>query len=169
MTVHSAGILLFKFTKGAWRVMLVHPGGPFWTKKDLGAWSIPKGLFEKDENPLDAAKREFKEETGFDVDGHFIDLGEIRQPGNKIVHVWGLKQDLDVNKIESNTFTLEWPKGSGNVKEYPEIDKGEWFPLVQARGKILKAQAAFLDRLVKRIEGLPRQAGEPPTRLFELQ
>jgi len=157
MSVHSAGILLFRFNKNKLEVFLVHPGGPFWAKKDEGAWSIPKGLFEDGEDPLDATKREFKEETGFEVDGDFIELGELKQPGKKTIHAWALEKDLDVTKIASNTFTLEWPKNSGIVKEYPEIDRGEWFGLDQARKKIAKGQAAFLDRLIEKIGYIPKR------------
>lgn len=128
--------------------MLVHPGGPFWAKKDYGVWSIPKGLPEEHENPLDTAKREFKEEKGFEVDGKFIDLGELNQSSKKIVHVWALEKDLDVASVVSNTFTLEWPKNSGKVKEYPEVDKAGWFDLELAKKKIRKEQIGFIDRLV---------------------
>lgn len=159
MSVHSGGILLFKYIDGRLQVMLVHPGGPFWAKKDEGAWSISKGLFEENEVALEAAKREFKEETGFDVDGEFIELGEIKQPSKKIVHAWALERDADVTKIESNTFTLEWPKNSGNVKEYPEIDKGEWFDIDEAKRKILKGQVEFIDRLRERLKYVPPQGG----------
>lgn len=148
---HSAGILLFRYRESRLQVMLAHPGGPFWAKKDKGAWSLPKGLFEEDEKPLEAARREFKEETGFDVDGTFIELGELRQPSGKIVHAWALEKDLDVTKVKSNTFTLEWPKGSGNVRAFPEIDRAQWFDLEEARLKILKGQAGFLDALVQQM------------------
>jgi predicted NUDIX family NTP pyrophosphohydrolase len=147
MSKHSAGILLFRFKNKKLEVMLVHPGGPFFAKKDYGAWSIPKGLFEEHENPLDAAKREFKEETGFEVDGEFIELGELKQPSKKIVYVWALEKDLDAKNIVSNTFKLEWPKNSGIVQEYPEIDKADWFDIEQAKKKILEGQRAFIDRL----------------------
>ncbi|HXG31140.1 MAG TPA: NUDIX domain-containing protein [Thermodesulfobacteriota bacterium] len=160
MGLRSAGILLFRFKGGRLEVFLVHPGGPFWAKKDEGAWSIPKGLFEDGEDPLDAAKREFREETGFDVDGEFIELGELRQPGRKTIHVWALEGDLDVTRIVSNTFTLEWPKKSGIVREYPEIDRGGWFGLDEARRKIAKGQAAFLDRLIEKIGYISK--GENP-------
>jgi predicted NUDIX family NTP pyrophosphohydrolase len=152
MSVHSGGILLFKFVDGGLRVVLVHPGGPFWAKKDAGAWSIPKGIIEESEAGLDAARREFKEETGFDVDGDFIELGQLKQLGGKIVHAWALESELDVKNIRSNTFRLQWPKNSGSVKEYPEIDKAEWFDVDQAKKKILKGQAQFIDRLVEKLE-----------------
>jgi predicted NUDIX family NTP pyrophosphohydrolase len=148
MAVNSAGILLFRFKNEKLEVMLVHPGGPFWAKKDDGSWSIPKGLFEENENPLEAAKREFQEETGFDIEGEFMDLGKIRQPSRKIIQAWALEKDLDVSKMRSNTFTLEWPKNSGKVKEYPEADKADWFDIEQAQVKIIKGQAGFLERLV---------------------
>ena len=148
MAVKSAGILLYRFKEGKLQVMLVHPGGPFWKKKDRGAWSIPKGICESGEATIDAAKREFKEETGFDVDGEFIDLGEIRQPSGKIVHVWAVEGDLDTKKIRSNTFQLEWPKGSGKIREFPEVDRGEWFDIEVAMEKITKGQKGFLERLL---------------------
>jgi predicted NUDIX family NTP pyrophosphohydrolase len=150
MSVHSGGILLFRYVEGELRVMLVHPGGPFWTKKDEGAWSIPKGIIEENEEALQAARREFKEETGFGVVGDFIELGTLKQPSGKIVHAWALESELDVKDVRSNTFKLEWPKNSGNVKEYPEIDKAQWFDVNQAKKKILKGQAEFIDRLIEK-------------------
>ena len=148
MAVHSAGILLFRHKNNKLEVMLVHPGGPFWARKDEGAWSIPKGILDENENPLDAAKREFNEETGLEADGAFIELGEVKQPSGKIVHAWALEKDLDVTEIDSNSFTIEWPKNSGKMREYPEIDRAGWFSLDEARTKILKGQVALLDRLV---------------------
>jgi predicted NUDIX family NTP pyrophosphohydrolase len=148
MAVNSAGILLFRFKNEKLEVLLVHPGGPFWTKKDNGAWSIPKGLTEENENLLDAAKREFKEETGIEAEGEFIDLGKLKQPSKKIIHAWALEKDLDESKIRSNTFTLEWPRNSRNVKDYPEIDKAGWFDIEQAKAKIIKGQKGFLEKLV---------------------
>lgn len=151
MSVHSAGILLFRFKDDKLEVMLVHPGGPFWARKDQGAWSIPKGLFDDTENALHAAKREFNEETGLEADGAFVELGEVKQPGGKIVHAWALEKDLDVTEIKSNSFTMEWPKNSGKMREYPEIDKAGWFGLDEARTKLLEGQVAFLDRLANAI------------------
>jgi predicted NUDIX family NTP pyrophosphohydrolase len=148
MAVNSAGILLYRFKNEKLEVMLVHPGGPYWAKKDNAAWSIPKGLFEENENPLEAAKREFKEETGLEVQGEFIELGKLKQPSRKIVQVWALDKDLDESKIRSNTFTLEWPKNSGIIKEFPEIDKAGWFDIEQAKTKITKGQLGFLEKLV---------------------
>jgi predicted NUDIX family NTP pyrophosphohydrolase len=152
MVVHSYGILLFQRTDGGLRVMLVHPGGPFWAGKDDGAWSIPKGLPEQGETALQTARREFREETGFEVEGTFIPLGKLKQPGGKIIHAWALEQDLDVTRIHSNTFSLEWPRHSGTVREYPEIDDGGWFSLDEARRKITAGQAGFLDRLLEHLQ-----------------
>jgi len=154
MPVLSAGILVYRFRNKRLEVFLVHPGGPFWKGKDRNAWSIPKGICEEGEDVLEAAKREFKEETGFEIDGDFIDLGQIRQSSGKIVHAFAIEGDIDPKKIKSNTFKLEWPKGSGNIKEYPEIDRGEWFTLDKAKEKITKGQKAFLDRLLEKLSDL---------------
>ena len=163
MSTPSAGILLFRYQNSKLEVMLVHPGGPFWAKKDDGAWSIPKGLFAEGEKPLEAAKREFKEETGFDIDGEFIELGELKQPSGKIVQAWAFEKDLDVTKIESNTFELEWPMNSGTIRKYPEIDKGQWFGISPAKKKILKGQVGFIDVLLKKLNYSPTpDEGESP-------
>jgi predicted NUDIX family NTP pyrophosphohydrolase len=131
-------------------VLLVHPGGPFWARRDAGAWSIPKGEYSDGEDPLDAARREFAEELGSRApDGDPADLGEIRQKSGKVVHGWALAGDLDADAIQSNTFTLEWPPRSGRMREFPEVDRAEWFELERAREKINPAQAAFLDRLAE--------------------
>lgn len=151
MTVHSCGILLYRHSRGRLEVMLVHPGGPFWAGKDAGAWSIPKGLPHADEAALDAARREFHEETGFTADGAFLELGDLHQPSGKIIHAWALEGDLDVNRIRSNTCSLEWPRGSGRHLEIPEIDAGGWFTLDAARHRITAGQAEFLDRLCARL------------------
>jgi predicted NUDIX family NTP pyrophosphohydrolase len=151
MSARSAGILAYRFDNDRLQVMLVHPGGPFWAKKDEGAWSVPKGLYEKNEEPLKAALREFQEETGFTAEGPFLELGELKQPGGKIITAWAAEGDFDPSKLKSNTFTLEWPKNSGYVKEYPEIDKAEWLTIEAAHEKILKGQRAFLDRLIQKI------------------
>jgi predicted NUDIX family NTP pyrophosphohydrolase len=147
MSQRSAGILLYRYDSDNLSVLLVHPGGPFWENKDTGAWSIPKGLYATDEDPLSAAKREFQEETGFAVEGDFLDLGELKQPSGKIVHAWALAGDLDVSKLISNTFELEWPRHSGRKQVFPEVDKGAWFGLETAKQKISPGQAPFLDRL----------------------
>lgn len=151
MSVRSAGILLYRFNEVNLLVMLVHPGGPFWAKKDNGAWSIPKGIHGEGEIALEAAKREFKEETGQTLDGEFIDLGEVKQPSRKIVHAWAVEHDFDTSKIISNTFSLEWPPKSGINREYPEVDRGQWFAVQEAREKILKGQLEFIDRLIEKI------------------
>ena len=128
-------------------VLLAHPGGPFWKNKDDGAWSIPKGEYADNEDPLAAAKREFAEETGLTAAGNFIPLGEVRQPGGKVVTAWALEGDFDTADLRSNTFSMPWPPRSEKLQEFPEIDRAEWFPLEAARRKILKGQAELLDRL----------------------
>jgi predicted NUDIX family NTP pyrophosphohydrolase len=130
-------------------VLLVHPGGPIWAKRDAGAWSIPKGEPEAGEDPLTAARREFAEELGRSVDGTFIPLTRVRQPGGKIVHAWALEADFDASSITSNTFSMEWPPRSGRHQAFPEIDRAEWFPLDVARQKILAGQAPLLDELMR--------------------
>jgi predicted NUDIX family NTP pyrophosphohydrolase len=147
MARHSAGILLYRFRGKVLEVFLVHPGGPFWAKKDLGSWSIPKGEF-RDEDPLTAAKREFTEETGLKLDGEFIPLGTIKQPSGKVIHAWALEGDCNASKIKSNTFSLEWPPRSGKYQEFPEVDKAGWFSINDARKKIIKGQRDFIERLL---------------------
>jgi predicted NUDIX family NTP pyrophosphohydrolase len=150
----SAGILLHRDAGGGIEVLLVHPGGPFWARRDAGVWSIPKGEYSDGEDPLDAARREFAEELGSRApDGDPADLGEIRQKSGKVVHGWALAGDLDPVTIQSNTFTLEWPPRSGRMTEFPEVDRAEWFGLDRAREKINPAQAAFLDRLAEAATG----------------
>ena len=143
----SAGILLYRNTKGTLEVMLVHPGGPLWKNKDLGAWSIPKGEFVPGQNPLKTAKREFKEETGGTIKGEFKELVPVRQAGGKLVYAFAVEGDFDVAKLISNTFPMEWPPKSGRIEKIPEVDRGEWFDLVTARTKINSAQSAFIDQL----------------------
>ena len=151
MSVHSAGILLFRFRRHKLEVLLAHPGGPFFENRDEGVWSIPKGLCEGSESLLQTATREFEEETGFAVAGNFIELGKARMKSGKIVHAWALELDIDASKVVSNTFQMEWPRHSGQIREYPEMDRAAWFDLVEARGKIAAGQAGFIDRLVRRI------------------
>jgi predicted NUDIX family NTP pyrophosphohydrolase len=146
MPRQSAGLLLYR-RRGGLEVFLVHPGGPFWAKKDAHAWSIPKGEFAPGEDPLGAAKREFAEETGLTPAGTFAALSPLRQPGGKVVHAWAIEGDCDPDAVKSNTFTLEWPPRSGRTQEFPEIDRAAWFPLAAAREKIHKGQAALLDEL----------------------
>ena len=147
----SAGILLHRrAADGRREGLLVHPGGPFWAKKDLGAWSIPKGEYEDGEDPRDAARREFLEELGSPAaDGDLVDLGEVRQRGGKVVTAWALEGDIDADAIASNTFTMEWPPRSGTMREFPEVDRAGWFGLDEARERILPAQAPLLDRLAE--------------------
>jgi predicted NUDIX family NTP pyrophosphohydrolase len=145
----SAGILLHRRTPaGAVEVLLVHPGGPFWAKKDVGAWSLPKGEHDDGEDGLACALREFAEELGSPPPaGDPADLGTVRQKGGKVVQAWALEGDLDAAAIRSNTFELEWPPRSGRRREFPEVDRAQWFALAEARERINPAQAAFLDRL----------------------
>ncbi len=152
MLKQSAGLLLYRQKKNLLEVFLVHPGGPFWAKKDLGSWSIPKGEFQQDEDPLLAAQREFHEETGFTISGEFKSLSSIKQKSGKIVYAWAIEGDIDQTKIKSNTFEMEWPPKSGKMKEFPEIDKADWFALAVAMEKINQGQVAFLDRLVQMLE-----------------
>ncbi|MEJ2107298.1 MAG: NUDIX domain-containing protein [Acidiferrobacteraceae bacterium] len=151
MSKHSAGILLFRHRGENLEVLLAHPGGPYWANKDLGSWSIPKGLIAAGEAPLAAARREFQEETGFDVNGRFIELGTEKQASGKIVHAWALEGDLDPDKIVSNTFSLEWPPRSGQMQEFPEVDRGEWFDPETARNKITTGQRPLLERLLAKL------------------
>jgi predicted NUDIX family NTP pyrophosphohydrolase len=144
----SAGILLYRAGDDGPEVLLVHPGGPLWARKDAGAWSIPKGEYGEDEEPLSAARREFEEELGSALPpGEPLDLGEIRQRSGTRVNAWAQAGDLDVDTVRSNTFELEWPPRSGQIREFPEVDRAEWFPLAVARERINPAQAELLDRL----------------------
>jgi predicted NUDIX family NTP pyrophosphohydrolase len=146
----SAGILLFRRAGQAIEVLLVHPGGPYWAKKDLGAWSIPKGLVEEGEDPLQCALRELEEELGSPFSfaaGDLIELGSVRQRAGKCVHGWAAEADFDPATLRSNTFSMEWPPRSGTERQFPEVDRAEWFGLDEASVKIIPAQADFLDRL----------------------
>jgi predicted NUDIX family NTP pyrophosphohydrolase len=148
----SAGILLFRFVEGAPQLLLVHPGGPYWAKRDLGAWTIPKGEFELGEPARDCALRELGEELGKEAPRlepeALIDLGSIRQKSGKVVEAWAAEGDFDPARLDSNTFTVEWPPRSGNQREFPEVDRAEWFEPELAREKILAAQAELIDRLL---------------------
>jgi predicted NUDIX family NTP pyrophosphohydrolase len=150
MSKKSAGLLLFRKSSKGLEVFLVHPGGPFWANKDEGSWSIPKGEFNEEEEPLAAAIREFKEETGFTPCGNSISLEPIKQPSGKIVFAWAMECDIDPEKLKSNIFSLEWPPKSGKIQEFPEVDRGGWFTLESAGKKILKGQAGFLEQLVSK-------------------
>jgi predicted NUDIX family NTP pyrophosphohydrolase len=155
----SAGILLYRSRRSGLEVLLVHPGGPFWAKRDEAAWSAPKGEYEADEDPLEVAFREFREELGVDPPGEPrpFDLGELVQPGGKRVRVWALAGDLDENAVHSNTFEMEWPPRSGTTREFPEVDRAAWFDLETARRKLVRGQAGFIDRLTQLVrEGTMR-------------
>ncbi len=143
----SAGLLLYR-RRGELEVFLVHPGGPFWARKDAGAWSIPKGEIGEGEEPLQAAQREFLEETGFSIGGKFRPLELRKQSGGKSVHAWAVEADCDPSELRSNLFSLEWPPKSGQTREFPEVDRAAWFTIPQAREKILKGQLGFIDQLV---------------------
>jgi predicted NUDIX family NTP pyrophosphohydrolase len=150
----SAGIVLYRERSGALEVLLVHPGGPFWEKKDLGVWSIPKGEYEQGEDPLGCALREFEEELGVPPPTDTPrELGSTRQAGGKLVRAWAAKGDLDATGVRSNTFTLEWPPRSGIMREFPEVDRAQWFALAEARRRINPAQALLLERLRELLEG----------------
>ena len=143
----SAGLLLYRRTRGALEIFLAHPGGPFWANRDAGAWTIPKGAVNEGEDLIDAACREFREETGIAAQPPFLALGSIRQKAGKVVHAWAWEGDADPDRIESNLTRSEWPRGSGRWLTYPEIDRCAWYDAAAARGKINPAQAAFIDRL----------------------
>jgi predicted NUDIX family NTP pyrophosphohydrolase len=147
MAKQSAGVLLYRFRQAALEVFLVHPGGPFWAKKDLGAWSIPKGEPVPGEDLLARAQREFAEETGAAVTGTFRPLAPVKQSGGKIVHAWAVEGDCDAAAIKSNSFDLEWPPRSGRIQAFPEVDRAAWFALPAARDKINPGQVGLLDAL----------------------
>jgi predicted NUDIX family NTP pyrophosphohydrolase len=152
----SAGLLLYRVREGVVEVLIAHPGGPFWARKDDGAWSIPKGEYAPDEDPWAAAQREFEEEVGSAPPrGPRIDLAPVKQPGGKVVTAFAVPGVLDPANARSNTFELEWPRGSGQMRAFPEVDRVEWFPVAQARAKLLKGQLALLDQLMAD----PRMAG----------
>lgn len=151
--VFSAGVLLHRCgADGALQVLIGHPGGPFWARKDDGAWSIPKGEYDSGDDPWEAARREFAEEVGQPVpDGSRTDLGEIAQPSGKRLRVFAVRSDLDISELRSNTFLVEWPRGSGRTQEFPELDRVTWLPIEEARVKLLRGQRGFVDRLLGRV------------------
>jgi predicted NUDIX family NTP pyrophosphohydrolase len=151
----SAGLLLYRIAiEGTVEVLIGHPGGPFWARKDDGAWSIPKGEYTEGEDPWTVAQREFTEELGkAPPAGPRIDLTAVKQPSGKVITVFAVRGDLDLAGTYSNSFELEWPKGSGKIREFPEIDRADWFPVAQARSKLLKGQRPLLDELVRALEG----------------
>lgn len=147
----SAGLLLYDEGRTGLRVLLVHPGGPLWARRDLGAWSIPKGEYLEGEDPREVAAREFEEETGARPEGEFIPLGEALQPSRKRVTVFALAGAFDVGALTSNAFEMEWPPHSGQRRSFPEVDRAEWFPVAEARRRILPGQSVFIERLVERL------------------
>ena len=152
MAKRSAGILLYRAPAGELEVLLVHPGGPFWARKDQGAWSIPKGEYEAGEDPRAGAAREFEEELGAPLPAdELIDLGTVKQRGGKVVTAFAAEGDLDPAAVRSNTFEMEWPPRSGKLREFPEVDRAGWFDPAAAREKLVPAQAEFVDRLVERL------------------
>jgi predicted NUDIX family NTP pyrophosphohydrolase len=165
MVVHSAGILLYRPGPAGPQVLLGHMGGPFWARKDAGAWSVPKGEHGPDEDPLAAAAREFAEELGSPLPpGTPVELGTVRQPSGKRLTVFALPGDLDADGIVSNTFTLEWPRGSGRLREFPEIDRAAWFDLAEAHRLVVRGQLPFLERLADRPDGVEHSPAGWPTR-----
>ena len=149
----SAGVLLYRTRDGVVEVLIVHPGGPFWARKDDGAWSIPKGEYADGQDPWAVAQREFSEEIGLPLPaGARLDFGALKQPSGKVITAFAVQGDLDVTDTRSNTFELEWPRGSGTFREFPEVDRVGWFPVAQAREKLLKGQRPFLDRLMPEAE-----------------
>ena len=148
MPKQAAGIMLYRRGPAGLEVLLAHPGGPLWSRKDLASWTLPKGQFTDGELPLAAAKREFEEEMGSPPSGEFQALGTLKQPSGKVIHAWAAESDFDVTTVASNLFSMEWPPRSGKMGEFPEVDRAEWFPIHEARLKILKGQAPFLDRLL---------------------
>jgi predicted NUDIX family NTP pyrophosphohydrolase len=153
MPQKSAGILIYRTRNGYPEVLLVHPGGPFWAKKDLGAWSIPKGEFESTEDPLTAAVREVEEETGFQLAGTFIPLSPVRQKSGKIIYAWATNADVDETQIISNHFEMEWPPRSGVKKSFPEVDRAAWFTLEEAGKKMVEGQVPLLNELLGHLDG----------------
>ena len=152
MATRSAGLLPYRFSGSVCEVFLVHPGGPFWARKDDGAWTIAKGEVAEGESPVDAARREFREETSFEASGELLSLGEVKQTGGKIVTAWAFRGDFDPDEVVSNTIEMEWPPHSGHRRKFPEDDRAAWFTLAVARTKILRAQEPFLERLEAALE-----------------
>jgi predicted NUDIX family NTP pyrophosphohydrolase len=147
MPTVSAGLLLYRKRGGSLQVFLVHPGGPLWSKKDAGVWSIPKGLVDQGENPLEGAKREFQEETGFTASGQFIPLRPVKLRSGKVIQAWAIESDCDPGMIKSNMFSMEWPPRSGRQQEFPEVDRAAWFDIEEAKQKINQGQAGLLEEL----------------------
>ena len=158
---NATGLLLYR-RRGELEIFLVHPGGPFWAKKDAGAWSLPKGEIGEGEEPLQAAKREFTEETGFPIVGEFQPLEPLKQSGGKVVHAWAIEADCDPSKVRSNLFSMEWPPKSGKTQQFPEVDRAAWFNIPDARKRILAGQIGFIDQLISVLAIM--KASEPLSR-----
>lgn len=158
----SAGILMYRLRDSTLEVFLVHPGGPYWAKKDAGAWSIPKGELSENEDRLSAAKREFMEETGVLPEEKFVALKPVKQPGGKIVHAWAVRGDCDAKTIVSNKFSIEWPPRSGKRQEFPEVDRAGWFTMEVAKEKVLKGQVVFLEELRRIVDKESLAETDPP-------
>ena len=165
----SAGILVYKKEKDKLLVFLVHPGGPFWAKKDLGAWSVPKGEFSDEEEGFTAARREFAEETGHEIEGEFIELTPCKQPSRKVKYAWAVDGDIDENNIKSNEFEMEWPPKSGQTQRFPEVDRGSWFSIGEATKRILRGQVPILEELSSVLDiPIDFDVEEPPESQGEL-
>jgi predicted NUDIX family NTP pyrophosphohydrolase len=163
----SAGILVYRFASGVLEVFLVHPGGPFWAKRDQGSWSVPKGEVDEGAGLLETAQREFREETGLPIEGEFIELTPLRQPSGKLVHAWAVNGEIDASRVESNTFSMEWPPHSGKQQQFPEVDRAQWFAMPEAFEKLLPGQRGFLEELEQMVVGptaVPMQAPDDPKR-----
>jgi predicted NUDIX family NTP pyrophosphohydrolase len=154
MAKRSAGVILYRRREGV-EVFLVHPGGPFWAKKDEGAWTIPKGEYQDGEELIDVARREFFEETGFELGGDLVEIGSVKQTGGKVVTAWAVEGDCDPALLRSNVFEMEWPPRSGRVQSFPEVDRGGWFSLDEARRRILKSQEPLLNMLFGLVQRKP--------------
>ncbi len=149
MPKQAAGILMYRRGGSRLEVLLAHPGGPLWARKDAGSWTMPKGQFTESELPLDAARREFEEEMGTAPNGDFEPLGTVKQPSGKVIHAWAAESDFDASTVKSNLFSMEWPPRSGRMGAFPEVDRAGWFSIDEARKKIIKGQTPFLERLLE--------------------
>ena len=166
--VYSAGIMAYRYKEGRLEVMLAHPGGPFWAKKDDASWSIPKGLIEDGESEQEAARREFAEETGFTIDDSLIELGSIKQSSQKTITAFAVCKEIDTSKVQSNTFEMEWPPKSGKKQVFPENDKAQWFSIREAKKKIIKGQIDFIEKLIVVLDYSEPSEPEEPLRQLSL-
>ncbi len=153
MPKRSAGLVMYRKTDGGTEVLLVHPGGPFWAGRDWGAWSIPKGEYAPGDDSLEAARREFEEETGVVPAGDFVSLGDAKQPSGKVISAWAFEGNCDPLAVRSNTFSMEWPRGSGRTQEFPEIDRAQWFGIDEAKRRVVAGQVPLLEALERTTEG----------------